>query len=102
MDQDSSSEEEEEEDARTEKKAKPNPYKSQMEAFQESQAQKVESKKEKQERIEREKRERKKYYRERNEQRGKMLARTKKGQPKMATQMDVLLSKIQKNLQNEK
>jgi hypothetical protein len=40
---------------------------------------------------------RKQYYKERNKERGKMLAKNKKGQPNLATQMNVLLEKIQRN-----
>jgi hypothetical protein len=55
-------------------------------------------KEERQKKFKQEKKARINYYKGRNEQRTKMLARTKKGQPKMASQMDVLLEKIQKNM----
>ncbi|KAL0136386.1 hypothetical protein V8B55DRAFT_1590298 [Mucor lusitanicus] len=94
LDKSSSEDEEEESDneepsrkkQRSTKALKPNPFKAQLE----------EREKLKKESLR--KKARKEYYKERSEQRSKMLARTKKGQPKMASQMDVLLQKIQKSM----
>ncbi|KAI8077322.1 uncharacterized protein B0P05DRAFT_579677 [Gilbertella persicaria] len=97
LDQSSSSEEEEEEE-QVQKRQKPNPFKSQIEERERTKQQLVQDKQERQKRIAESKEGKKKYYKERKEQRGKMLARTKRGQPNMAAQMDVLLNKIQKNM----
>jgi hypothetical protein len=44
---------------------------------------------------EQQQKERKKYYKQRKEVRGKMMARNAKGQPKMGSQINLLLDKIQ-------
>jgi hypothetical protein len=41
--------------------------------------------------------ERKRYYQHRNKERGKMLAKNKKGQPNLATQMEILIGRIKKD-----
>lgn len=104
--QESSSEEEEEDEISSKRQkrdeqmrqAKPNPFKSQLEERERLKSESLADKKERQNKFKQEKKARINYYKERNEQRGKMLARTKKGQPKMASQMDVLLQKIQKDM----
>lgn len=115
LDEESSSEEEEEDDddndeekqrlnkrqKRLEAMAKipkPNPFKSQIEERERRKKESLDEKKERQQKQKEQHKARKAYYKDRSEQRTKMLARTKKGQPKMASQMDVLLSKIQKNM----
>jgi hypothetical protein len=105
LDQESSEEEEEEAPSSKRQKkiehsrqAKPNPFKSQLEERERLKNESLEEKKERQNKMKQEKKAKIEYYKERNEQRGKMLARTKKGQPKMASQMDVLLHKIQKSM----
>lgn len=112
LDEESSSEEEEEDDneetQRLNKRQKrleamtrlpkPNPFKAQLEV---REKRKLESQKEKEERqksFKEAKKARVEYYKGRSEERTKMLAKTKKGQPKMASQMDVLLGKIQKSM----
>ncbi|KAI8983620.1 hypothetical protein BDB01DRAFT_791471 [Pilobolus umbonatus] len=99
LSEDSSSSEEEEEEEEGHKRHKPNPFKHQLEEREKRQKETEEQKKERLRLAEEKKQERSKYYKERSEIRGKMLSKTKKGQPNMSAQMDVLLQRIQKNNQ---
>ncbi|KAI8636907.1 hypothetical protein BD408DRAFT_425390 [Parasitella parasitica] len=83
---------------RSAKSLKPNPFKAQLEEREKLKKESLNEREERQMKYKQEKKARISYYKERSQQRSKMLARTKKGQPKMASQMDVLLEKIQKNM----
>ncbi|CEP11486.1 hypothetical protein [Parasitella parasitica] len=80
------------------KSSKPNPFKVQLEERQRLRKESLNEKEERQKKYRQEKKARLSYYKGRSQERSKMLARTKKGQPKMASQMDVLLEKIQKTI----
>ncbi|CDS12070.1 hypothetical protein LRAMOSA04265 [Lichtheimia ramosa] len=100
----SSSDESDEEDKgkakkkKTEKTRKPNPFKSEIQ----QKEQRIKSVQEEQKRRQRERDDReyekRKYYKQRERERGRLMSKTKKGQPNMAAQVDHLLSKIQKGL----
>lgn len=74
---------------------KPNPFKKevlkQKDAKEAAEKELEQIKKEKEE----QKKGRAKYYKQRKEVRGKMMARNARGQPKMGTQINLLLDKIQ-------
>ena len=77
---------------------KPNPFKSQIQQ-KEQRVKSIEDerKRRQQERDEREY-EKRKYYKQRERERGRLMSKTKKGQPNMAAQVDHLLNKIQKGI----
>lgn len=75
---------------------KPNPFKSQMEESLKRKRESEQERREKEEKLKEQKEQRHAYYKERSEKRRKMLSKTKRGQPKMAARMDVLLEKIEK------
>lgn len=77
---------------------KPNPFKAQIqEKEQRLKSIQDERKRRQRERDDREY-EKRKYYKQRERERGRLMSKTKKGQPNMAAQVDHLLSKIQKGL----
>ncbi|KAG1211399.1 hypothetical protein G6F68_008451 [Rhizopus microsporus] len=75
---------------------KPNPFKSRMEESLKRKRESEQERREKEEKLKEQKEQRHAYYKERSEKRRKMLSKTKRGQPKMAARMDVLLEKIEK------
>ncbi|KAG2202463.1 hypothetical protein INT47_013079 [Mucor saturninus] len=77
---------------------KPNPFKTQLQVREKRKLDSQQEKEERQKSFKEAKKARVEYYKGRSEERTKMLAKTKKGQPKMASQMDVLLGKIQKSM----
>ncbi|KAI9010918.1 hypothetical protein CLU79DRAFT_722695 [Phycomyces nitens] len=107
LDEESSSEEEEEEEEDKPRKKqkkdaepkqhKPNPFKSQLQVQKKTKEEAIKAREEKQKMYEEKNKARANYYRERNQVRGKMLARNKRGQPNLATQMNVLLDKLEKD-----
>ncbi|KAI7869389.1 hypothetical protein BDF14DRAFT_1784511 [Spinellus fusiger] len=106
LEEDSSSEEEEEETVTQKGKKqkstvpkhnKPNPFKSQLAEQKKSKEEAIKAKEEKQKEYEAKNKARAHYYKERNQVRGKMLAKNSRGQPNLATQMSVLLDKLQKD-----
>lgn len=86
----------EDENEQDKRQNKPNPFKSQMEESLKRKRESEQERREKEEKLKEQKEQRHIYYKERSEKRRKMLSKTKRGQPKMAARMDVLLEKIEK------
>ncbi|KAI8377472.1 uncharacterized protein BYT42DRAFT_546168 [Radiomyces spectabilis] len=80
------------------KRSKPNPFKEQMERREKERQEALQKRAEREEEYQAKNKARKQYYKERNRERGKMLAKNSKGQPNMATQMEILLGKIKKQV----
>ncbi|KAL0085957.1 hypothetical protein J3Q64DRAFT_1739524 [Phycomyces blakesleeanus] len=78
------------------KQFKPNPFKAQLEVQKRTKEEALKAREEKEKMYEEKNKARANYYRERNQVRGKMMAKNKRGQPNLATQMNVLLEKLQK------
>ncbi|KAI9317259.1 hypothetical protein BX666DRAFT_1857674 [Dichotomocladium elegans] len=76
------------------RKHKPNPFKAQIEERDMKRKLTNEEREERQRQREEAEKAKKKYYKQRGQERGKMLSRTRKGQVKMAVEMDNLLNKI--------
>ncbi|KAI8061605.1 hypothetical protein BC940DRAFT_310234 [Gongronella butleri] len=76
---------------------KPNPFRSQLEEQDKRRRAGQDMKKERHAKVEQEKADRKRYFQHRNKQRGKMLAKHKNGQPNLATQMSIMLGRIEKS-----
>ncbi|CAO3626183.1 unnamed protein product [Cunninghamella echinulata] len=85
-------------DKDTTKSNKPNPFKAQLEEQEKRKKLTKEQREEKEKELEKKKKATKKYYHDRNKMRGKMLAKHKNGQPNLATQLDVLIGRL--NQQN--
>ncbi|KAG0185650.1 hypothetical protein DFQ28_009030 [Apophysomyces sp. BC1034] len=109
LDNPSSDEEEEEapkrkksqpKDDEASKRHKPNPFKAQLDVRKLAKEELQKERAEKQRKFEEQKKAKEEYLRGRRRERSKMLAKNKKGQPNMATQMDVLLEKIKKQTDN--
>ncbi|KAI9307594.1 hypothetical protein BJ944DRAFT_13263 [Cunninghamella echinulata] len=80
------------------KSNKPNPFKAQLEEQEKRKKLTKEQREEREKELEKKKKATKKYYHDRNKMRGKMLAKHKNGQPNLATQLDVLIGRL--NQQN--
>ncbi|SAM09339.1 hypothetical protein [Absidia glauca] len=105
LDQEQSSDEDEDSCGQKSKKQKkddtkvhkPNPFKAQLEEQQTRKRLTQEERVARQQEREAKLGERKRYYQHRNKERGKMLAKNKKGQPNLATQMEILIGRIKKD-----
>ncbi|KAI9245442.1 hypothetical protein BY458DRAFT_591240 [Sporodiniella umbellata] len=75
---------------------KPNPFQSQMAESERRKRETADEKKERKELYKKQKEERHVYYKDRSDKRRQMMAKTKKGQPRMAARMNVLLERIEK------
>ncbi|KAF7720784.1 hypothetical protein EC973_006086 [Apophysomyces ossiformis] len=82
------------------KRHKPNPFKAQLDTRKKAKEELEKEREEKRKMIEEKIKAKEEYMRHRRRERSKMLAKNRKGQPNMATQMDVLLEKIKKQAEN--
>ncbi|ORX43206.1 hypothetical protein DM01DRAFT_1411666 [Hesseltinella vesiculosa] len=75
---------------------KPNPFKAQLDEHTKKVQTSQEEKGKRHANVAKQIKERKQYYQHRNKERGKMLAKHKNGQPNLATQMHILLDRLEK------